>query len=373
MKPTVKYALIALAVIVVWILSGQILPSNESSEEDGKPETAVELARMLEVESMESTPKQRFVVLYGETEPNRSVDLKAETQGAVVGIMKKEGEPVKKGDVLINIDPRDRHERLRRAEALVKQRQIEYKASVNLQEKGFRTEVGLAESKTRLEDAKAELKSARLDLDHTTLESPFDGVLESVNGEIGDFVGVGVFGGEGAIATVVDLDPIKVTGQISQTDLPYLDKKNKAFIKLTTGHKYEGNISYVSSVADKTSRSFRVEVEIPNPDRTIPAGVAAELNLPLAEQPAYLVNSSVLALADNGDVGVKHVQADGTVRFAPVTIMQETEEGVWITGLPATINLVTLGHTYVTDGQKIDLAALRMKQKEAQASEEGDE
>lgn len=361
MKPAVKITLILTGLLTLWVLSGVVFPSSEE-EGDSKADKEADLSALLEVAEMQATPRQRHVVLYGETEPFRMVALKAETQGTVTDIPAKEGQRLKKGDVILKIDERDRRERLRQAEALLRQREIEYKASVKLQEKGFRTEVGLAEAKTRIEDARAALRTIQLDLQYTTLRAPFDCVLEKVSVEIGDFVGVGVFGGEGAIATVVDMDPIKITGQIAQFDLPYLDREQGAYIMLGGGKKHEGVIGYVASVAEAASRTFRLEVDIPNPNYTIPAGVAAELYVPLNAVPAFKVNASALSLADDGAVGVKIIEADGTVRFKKVSVVEETRDGIWITGLPEAARIITLGQVYVNDGQKVDLSKVKLRE-----------
>ncbi len=368
MKSPVKIALVLSALITLWVLSGLVFPSGEA-EQGGEDAREKDVSSLLEVTPMEATPRRRYVVLYGETAPLRSVALKAETQGTVVGIPAEEGQALKKGDVILKIDERDRQARLTQAEALVRQREIEYKAAVRLQEKGFQTDVRLAEAKTRLEDAKAALKTTRLDLEYTQLRAPFDCFLQDVQVEIGDFVGVGVFGGEGAIATVVDMDPIKVTGEMAQFDLPFLDRDNNAFITLSDGQRHEGKITYVSSVADATTRTFRIEVEIPNKEHKIPAGVAAELHVPLDAVPSYLVNSSSLSLADDGKVGIKTLDADGTVHFTSVTVVEETREGVWITGLPQQARIITLGQVYVNAGQKVDPGKVAVKGKDGAEGE----
>lgn len=355
MTLSVKVTIGLVALMTLWVLSGLVIPSDSGSE-TVKEEAPQDVSSLLQVVEMTAALRQRQVILYGETEPLRSVQLKAETQGTVTEIPAREGQALKKGDVILRIDERDRRARLSQAEALVRQREIEYKAAVKLQEKGFQTEVRLAEAYTRLEDARAALKTTRLDFEYTQLRAPFDSLLENVHAEIGDFVGVGVFGGEGAIATVVDMDPIKVTGDVAQFDLPFLDRDGEAFITLADGKRHAGKIGYVSSVADATTRTFRVEVEIPNPEHRIPAGVAAELHLPLDSVPAYRVNASALSLADDGKVGIKTLDASGTVHFTPVTVIEETREGIWIAGLPQQVRIITVGQVYVHEGQKVDPA-----------------
>ncbi len=353
-----KVALGALVLVGLWLLSGLLFPPDGTPEErDAAQATGVDLETVLAVEKLRSQPHQRKVVLYGATAPYRRVALKAETQGTVKAIPAAEGGILEQGDVIVEIDVRNRRAQLARAKALLKQREIEYNAAQKLQAQGFQTEIRLAEAKTNLEEARVTLHEIELDLQYTKLRAPFDGILENVNVEIGDFVGVGVFGGEGDLATVVDPSPLLIVGQISERDRAHIAKGEKAI-----GHIREinrdvtGEVTYLSSVADTESRTFRVEVSIPNPDYVMPAGLTTELEIPAETVDAYFVSPSVLALDDEGEVGVKVLDADNIVRFRPVEIVEDTKEGMWIAGLPPEITLITLGQAFVSAGQQLDAA-----------------
>lgn len=348
-------AALIVAGVSVWVLSSVIIPPNtETDMRLRETQSAIELEAALKIASLRAEPHRRYVVLYGATEPNRRVELKAETQGAVKAIPAKEGQYLKKGEVIVQIDERDRRALYAQAKALLKQREIEFNAAKRLQKEGFQTEIRLAEANTRLEEARANLRRTDLDLQYTKLRSPFDGVLEAVNVEVGDFVGVGVFGGEGALATVVDHDPLLITGQVSERDRPYIALGTTAKGKLTGFEDLEGEITYLASVADTQSRTFRIEVQIPNPNRSIPAGVTAELAIPSQQVNAYKVSPSVLSLDDTGQVGVKLLDENNKVVFHPVEIVEDAKEGMWIAGLPDQVTMITLGQAFVSPGQQLD-------------------
>lgn len=218
--------------------------------------------------------------------------------------------------------------------------------------------MGLADSKANLEKARVSLAQAQLDYDNTRVRAPFAGRLEELNVEVGDFVLSGFFGSMNGkvMARVVEDNPILVSGQISEKDLPNVDKDAEIQIVLSDNRALTGHIKFLSQYADVQSRSFPVEVLVDNPNHDIPVGMTATINLPASSGLAYQVSSSVLALDDAGKTGVKIVDDAGVVQFVYVTVLASGDEGLWIGGLPERIRLVTQGQAFVSAGQKIDTA-----------------
>jgi multidrug efflux system membrane fusion protein len=124
--------------------------------------------------------------------------------------------------------------------------------------------------------------------------------------------------------------------------------------RLVTGESVAGKVRFVGSSADAKTRTFRVELEVPNPGRSIVQGASAELHLPVADLPAHRVSPAILTLAENGDVGVKTVGPGNTVEFHAVTIVATEADGVWLAGLPPSVTFITVGQDFVTAGQKVE-------------------
>lgn len=362
MKRSHQIAIVFMILVGLWVLSAILFPADDKPETEGEQaaDGQFNIENAIEIKAMAAQSHRRQVMLYGATAPNRRVELKAETQGTITKIPATEGAPLKEGSVIVEIDERDRRVRYAQAKALLDQREIQYNAARRLEAEGFQTEIRLAEAKTQLEEARVNLRQIELDLKYTKLRSPFDGILEKVNVEVGDFVGVGVFGGEGALATVVDLDPLLIVGQIAERDRSAITVGDKASGRLAdSNQKLEGDITYISSVADQESRTFRVEISAPNPERRIPAGVTAELALPAAQIQAHRITPAVLALDDTGKVGVKVVNRQYQVQFVPIEIVEDTKEGMWISGLPETVWLITKGQGFVSHGQQLEPEAVQ--------------
>jgi multidrug efflux system membrane fusion protein len=326
-----------------------------------EPEPTPAPQMKLIVSPKESELHARAIVMYGQTQPVRDVALSVQTQGEVVSINAKEGNRLRKGDVILSVDARERPERLAQAKAELKQREIEYEAARKLQRRGFESDIRLAQSKAQLEQARAALKQTQLDAGFAELRAPFDGILEEVNREIGDFAGVGTFGLEGAAARIVDLDPLLVVAQLPEKDRGEVAIGDEAEAKLADGRVVRGYVSHLGHVANAQSRTFKVEVEVPNPNAAIPAGITAELIVKGRQQLAYGLPASVLGLDDTGRVGVKHLDADNRVLFEPVEIIEETPQHLWVSGLPERMRLITTGHAYVSAGQEIPADAIQME------------
>ncbi len=350
--------LIAAAIAVSatgWIVSGQIpalgdqaetAPSpSHSAAADAVPVTTVRAARL------SARPIVNAVSLFGHTQAARRVTLRAQIDGAVDEILVERGRVVTIGQPILRIDVEDRDARVEQAVAMLALREKEYKAADSLSSRGFNSEIRMVETMALREAARAELARARIALEQTLISTPFDGVLEQRPVELGDFVDAG-----DPVATVVDLDPIKLVGQVSERTVTQIRLGQKAEGRLVTGQRVGGTVSYVSATAEQATRTFRVEIDVPNPDGAILEGVTAQLLLPLQERLAHFVSPSVLSLDDDGTLGVKLVTADDRVRFHAVTIVRDDKDGIWLSGLPTQIGLITVGHEFVTDGARVVVA-----------------
>ena len=348
---------IAIALVTLgWIATGFIFGTHRDVETKDAAESGSDIGKLLKVETLAAKPFTRLISINGSTEANRMVELKPEVEGKIVELPVKKGEMVAAGQIVVRLDERDRKEKLAEAKAKVNARTIEFQASTTLEQKGYRPRMGLADSKATLEQARVELAQAQLNIDNTNIKAPFAGRLEELNIEVGDFVLAGFFGSmDGKVmARVVEDNPILVVGQISEKDLPFINRDAEIKVQLSDGREFSGRIEYLSQYADTESRSFLVEVKIDNPEHTIPVGITATVKLPASKGSAYLVSSSVLALDDAGKVGVKLVDDAGIVQFRPVEILANNDEGLWIGGLPDTVRMITQGQAFVSAGQKYD-------------------
>lgn len=342
-----------IAVLVsVWLASGQI--GSGAPEDDQAPASvivgpAAPQQSSVRVRTQSAEAIMRTIVVNGETAPARVVDIAAETDGRVEYVGVDRGTNVDRNAVIVRLDERDRRARLAQAEATVRQREVEYQGRLKLKGESYVSEAQLQEAVAQLEAAKAELKRAQLDLDYMTIRSPFAGALQERHVEVGDFVKAG-----DPVARFVDNRKIIVTANVSEFDAGYVQTGQAAQARLATGETVHGTIRYVAPVADESTRTYTVELEVDNGTGSLRAGGTAELQVPAERVLAHRISPSLLTLDDAGNIGVKIVNDEGEVEFVVADVALSTNEGVWIAGLPDLATIITVGQGFVVPGTTVD-------------------
>lgn len=336
----------------LWVASGAIFSGDKEIELSAAEQANLNKPQGLQkvqVIRSRAVTRVREIKVAGRTEASRQITMRSEIEGTVIELVVPRGSVVKKGDALIRFSIDDRKALLAKAQALVAKRKMEFSAAENLSKKSFTSEVSLANAKAELESARADLEAAELDLARTTTRAPFDGVFNRNHAEVGDYLRLG-----DEVADMVDLDPILVIGELAELTVGDVRTGSIAEADLIDGRKIKGEITFVSSMASPETRTFSVEMSVPNPDGTVIDGMTATLRLPAQEVMAHSVPPAALTLNDSGAVGVKIVDADGRVMFAEVTTSSASTDSVWLTDLPPTVDVITVGQEFVTIGQKVD-------------------
>ncbi|PWG62634.1 efflux transporter periplasmic adaptor subunit [Spiribacter halobius] len=329
------------------MLSGQIAGDTGPAT----PASEAEAPVAVQVREMAAERVERELENQGDTVADQDVELRAQTAGRVAEVLVARGERVAAGDPILRLAMEDRAARRAEAEARVAQREADYEAAQRLGDDGFQAQTAVREARAALEAARAALAAIEEEIRHTTVRAPFDGVLEERPVEVGDFVAVG-----DPVARVVNADPLLAVINVAQQDIGRVRLGAEAVVELATGDRLEGVVSYISGAAQSGTRTFRVEVEAPNPDG-LPAGVSATVRIPLESVQAHFVTPAVLALEESGQLGVKTVNEAGEVVFHPVNIVRAEREGVWVTGLPERARVITVGQGFVRAGEPVRAVA----------------
>ncbi|TNE32962.1 MAG: efflux RND transporter periplasmic adaptor subunit [Alphaproteobacteria bacterium] len=360
-----KSYLIAFAVLVaaiLWMLPALTGKNHKDADDTtvaGKNAAAGAHMQAMRVDVMTVTAKKlaAHVVVNGQTQASRVVDLRARTDGKIAKLYFDRGAHVKEGDVIAAMEVEDRQAVLERARALLQQRKREYEVASGLKKQGLGSQVTLETARANLEVAKADVKRAELELSYIKIKAPFDGVLESRMIEQGAYIRKG-----DSVAQFVDLDPIDITTYVPEGHISRIAVGGPADVDLPSGKKAAGEVFFVASTANTETRTFRVDVRIPNPDHDIAGGMTAKVSFALSAEDAFELPLSALALNDGGIVGVKTVRAAGETAdetdraiaaFVPVQILEEGSQSIWVEGLHDGDSVITLGHEFVTDGQEV--------------------
>jgi multidrug efflux system membrane fusion protein len=325
------------------------------TEPDPEPEPAAEAQperseREVAVVAQTSTaqPIDRAVVLRGRTEAARQVEVRAETSGRVVSDPLRRGAAVEAGAVLCELDPGTRPARLTEARARLSEAELNARAAERLSEGGFASELRAAQAQAALQSAAAAVAAAEEEMTRLVIRAPFGGLLETDTAELGSLLQPGAL-----CATVIQLDPIRLIGFVPETQVDQVEIGAMAGARLATGRVVRGTVSFLARAADPATRTFRVEITVPNTDGLIRDGQTAEIGISATGTEAHLVPGSALTLDDAGRLGLRTVDDERRVRFVPVAVVRDTAQGIWVTGLPERADIIVVGQEFVTEGVRV--------------------
>jgi len=350
---------------------------------------ASDLVRVVAMHSVAQTIDSA-VVLRGRTAAARQVTVAAETSGLVISEPLRKGAFVEAGDAMCQLDLGTREATLAEAkagltdaigrlpevqagiseaEARVREADINLNAAQRLSQDGFASETqlasaqatmdaanaslqransGIATAEAGIEVAEANVAAAEREIERLTIEAPFSGLLETDTAELGTLMQPGT-----PCATIIQLNPIKLEGFVPEADVSKISIGALAQARLTSGQIVQGQVTFVSRSADELTRTFQVDVTVPNDDLAISDGQTAEILVESDGRTAHLIAQSTLTLDDNGVLGVRTLDAGNITRFMPVTLLRDTAQGVWIADLPDQVDIITVGQEFVIDGVEV--------------------
>ncbi len=413
MKKSIFIASFILLLVVGWIGSGQfsnnVIAKDDNTEAVSEAETSYsndtgnnkseEFTFSVETKVFNSKLIDQSIELQGQTIHNKKIDVKSETSGNIDSIEFSRGDKVSQNSEMITISLEDRNEKLLSAEKdlerlskelilneknrdnLLRQNverielyEIEYASAKQLIDKGLSSKSKLSLASFNLANAKADkedikikfestlanleaqisnvksvLKNIKLDIDKTSIKAPFDGIISEKMVEETEFISVGI-----PLFTIIDLDPIKIEGYLSEFDINKVSVGTKAIIEDSNGIKKNGIISFISPSAETSTRTFEITIEADNKDLSYKSGITTKIIIKGSELKAHKIPPSILTLLDDGTVGVKAVDSDNNVTFYPTKTIKDTIDGMWVSGLPEKVNLIVSGQEYISIGEKIN-------------------
>ena len=348
------FILVVALVLIVFFAFGSLF-NNRGAKRDGAEAKPVPVGQQaVQVRLTPETSRPVEVVLRGRTEAARSVVVRSETAGVVAAAPAMEGSFVAKGQILCRLSVDARQAALDQTRAALKSRQLQREAAAQLAAKGFRSQTQVLEAQANLDAAQAAVRQAEIVLNQVNIRAPFSGVFDKRDAEIGTYLAPGQ-----ACGTMIELNPLLVVGDAPETEAGKLRVGAVAQARLVSGQILTGRVRYVSREADPQTRTYRVEIAAQNPGNSVRSGLSSDLRVQAGAGAAHLVPVSALVLDSAGRQGVRQIVNGDVVAFAPVAVLEETSGGVWVSGLKGSAQIITVGQSFVADGQKVKVAQAR--------------
>src|ERR1041385_2926449 len=351
-----KAARIAAVGLVVgaaaWIASGHLFP-HDSAESRAAVQPEAQAPKLFRVSVMDAhvEPRKRNLVLSGRTEADRKMMLTARVDGTISELKVRRGSVVKEGDVIAILSDEAREARVTQARAMLTQRKTELAARMKLVEQGTMPKLEAVNLETQFKAAEAGLAAAEAEKDRSVIRAPWPGIVNDVPVEIGQAV-LSFMGKD--IAQIVSIDPMLAVVEVAERNLGGVHLGDAAEVRLVTGAKANGKVRFISKSASPNTRPYRVDVEVPNADGSIPDGITTEVAIPLAPVPATRVPRSALTFSSAGDLGVRIVDTGNKVAFVKVSVVDDQQEFMWVGGIADGARVIVQGQDFVREGEAVE-------------------
>jgi membrane fusion protein, multidrug efflux system len=353
-KPSYLFAGGIIVVIALFFIVRTAFDRDDKNAGAAQAKTRAAAARNVEptVQAVltPETAREYAVVIRGRTEAARSVVVRSETAGVVASTPATEGAFVRKGTVLCRLNVDARQATLAQARANLRSRELQQKASIDLAAKGYRSQTQVLQDQANLDSAAAVVRQSEIALEQMNIRAPFDGVFDKREAEVGTYLAPGQ-----ACGSMIELNPLLIVGDLPETEAGKVRIGAPATATLVSGERLSGRVRYAAREADAMTRTYRVEITAANPQGTR-SGLSASVRINAGVGPAHLAPVSSLVLDASGRQGLRYVLPDNRVAFAPVTVLEETPQGVWVSGLKGPARIITVGQSYVAEGQKVKVA-----------------
>jgi len=352
---TARVAAVGLVVAAgAWIASGHLFPHESAESRAAVRPAQAEPAKLFRVAVLDSRvePRNRKLVLSGRTEAVRKMMVTARVDGVISELKVRRGSVVQQGDVIAILSDEARESRVLQARAMLMQRKTELAARMKLVDQGMLPKLEAVNLETQFKSAEAGLAAAEAERERSVIRAPWSGIVNDVPVEIGQ--AVLSFSGKD-IAQIVSIDPILAVVEVAERKLDGVRLGEPAEIKLVTGATATGKIRYVSKTAAPATRTYRVDVEIANPDGAIPDGITAEVAIFLNAVPATRVPRSALTFSSAGELGVRIVDGTSKVAFVPVSVVEDEQQTMWVGGVADGARVIVQGQDFVREGQQVEI------------------
>ena len=333
------------AMAALWMITGLFAPDDDVEHAE-EPSYGPAVVTYVNVQQQQL---QRTVVAAGQTQPDKQVQVLSRARGYADYIAHSlEGAFVKKGTLLCRLQDEGQQAGLLDTQAQLEIAQTNLSAIEGLRVGRLSSPVELANARGARDRARAALLRAEVQVANQQIVAPFDGIVHKLNLEVGQAVLA-----DKPCANMISVDPILVVAEIPEKEIHLFDMGSRAEISLSSGEIGYGEVRYIASQANSGTRTFTVELAIPNPSHSVRAGLTADVKIFGLQQFAHEIPYSALALSEESQLVVKLIDEEQRVQEVGVEILEQSGDNIWIQGLPERASLITRGQYYYNQGEEV--------------------
>jgi membrane fusion protein (multidrug efflux system) len=357
---TVLAVLAGIAVLAIRHYAGIDSSTGADSIRTAKPEAAGSIPIEVQVVSPIRRDLTETITLSANIAPMYQTTLYAKVSGYLKWIGVDKGDRVKQGQVLAIIDAPEVEEQYQEAVADYRIKKLTYERLSNVWKESpdviAKQDVDMAEA--AFQGARHLMEQRTVLRDYTRVRAPYDGVVTARFVDPGALIQVATASATGAIPllTAMDVSTVRVYTNVPQEQAPAVKAGTPAslLVKDLGERTFTGSVTRSTLALDPSTRTMLVEVDLPNPEGTLQAGMFGEITLVVRQIPQTLVIPP-MAVATGGNTKYVFVADHGRARMVPVRT--GATDGRWmqvLDGLVGTEEVIVVGKQTLTDGAPVE-------------------
>jgi membrane fusion protein (multidrug efflux system) len=339
---------LAAAALLAALLLGGCMQEGQEPEAEEKEETAIPV----EVAGLERGDVAALYTGTASLETDADALVVAKVGGEVVELLAEEGDRVTEGQVLARLDGDRLRLEMERARANLRKLEQEYNRNVQLFEKGLVSSGAFEDLKFELEALKAVYRLAQLEYDYTQIRAPIDGVVSERHIKLGNTITQ-----NSPAFRVTALDPLIAYLHIPEREFRRLESGQAAELRLDAipGRRFNARVQRVSPVVDPTTGTFKVTMEVPDPEGQLKPGMFGRFNIVWDSRSDVLLVPRV-AIVDDDISDSVFVIINGKVERRSVLTGYASGDRVEIVeGLEGDEEIVVVGQSGLRDGSRVEV------------------
>ncbi len=332
---------------LLWILSGKLKDKEIPDFNAAKPQTVFKVV----TESSQAIEKYRELFFYGKAFAAQKVELKSEIDGKIAKIIKEDGNYLAAGEEIIALDNRQYETSFRQFKANLAEKKLTLRSTKNLARKKLASKAQLAVAQADFEKAQADLKLAEIDLKNTKIIAPFAGKIEKIYIEEGEVIKKF----DTPLVQFLNDNKILIESYIPEKLIFAIDAIENVTVNFSDEIIKKAELNYIANLADPETKTYKIELAVDNIDGLIKDGMTAKVTFLTNPEVAHRIKASTLTIDEAGNIGVKHITAENLVIFSEVKIIAEEGEEIYVSGLPNSAEIITVGHSFVKIGDQVQI------------------
>ncbi len=335
-----------MVIIIIWMAPGFLGSKKEEQAINKKDDT--QKVFVVSAQKIQNRDTFKVVRASGVLKPVYEIDVLSKKDGEVKDLVRQRGQTVMKNDIILEIDKGTILQQLEAGEAALRLEQKNYSIAESLSKKNMTSELNLVRAEAALTRAKADVATLRNNLNNSTVLAGIDGVLESLDVEAGQFVKKNQ-----NIGKIIDLSKMLLFAPVAQTDVAKISLSDEVVINITGVGNKRGVVKRIASSASEATRTFVVEIEINNKDRSLKAGMSAEVGILVEKVQAFSISPAHLVIGEDGSLKVKTVR-NSKVYEKDVFLVRTSGDFALVSGLENDEVVLTTGQAFVSPGDEIE-------------------